>query len=86
MGHDEVPVAFEQQRVVEHPFEVDALHMPRPLDLGTLQRVVHGLRDRKEVVAAVDHLPVGVDPDRLQERHVRGEQLGKTTGAGETAS
>ena len=35
----------------------------RPLDVGALQRVVHGLGDGEELVAAVDHLPVGVDAD-----------------------
>ena len=74
--HDVVPLAFELQRVVEHALEVDALHLRRPLDVGALQRVVHGLGDREELVAAVDHLPLGVDADIAEQRDVGGEQLG----------
>ena len=47
VDHDVVPLAFELQRVVEHPLEVDALHLRGPLDVGALQRVVHGLGDAK---------------------------------------
>ena len=72
----EVVVAVEQQRVVEDLLEVDALHRRRPLDVGALQAVVHGLRDREELVAAVHHLPVGVDADAAQQRDVGGQQLG----------
>ena len=73
---DEVVVAVEQQRVVEHLLEVDALHRRGPLDVGALQAVVHGLGDREELVAAVHHLPVGVDADAAEQRDVRREQLG----------
>ena len=73
---DVVVVALEQQRVVEHLLEVDALHRRGPLDVGALQRVVHRLGDGEELVAAVHHLPVGVDADAPEQRHVGGEQLG----------
>jgi hypothetical protein len=63
VDHDVVPFAFEEQRVVEDMLEVDALHVGRPLDLGALQRVVHLLRDREEVVTAVDDLPLRLDPE-----------------------
>ena len=74
--HDVVVVALEEQRVVEHLLEVRALHARRPLDVGALEPVVHGLGDGEELVAAVHHLPVGVDADAAQQRHVGGEQLG----------
>ena len=67
MNHDEVPVALDEQRVVEHAFEVHALHVLRPLDVRTLQPVVHGLRDGEELVAAVDDLPLRVDAEVLQQ-------------------
>ena len=76
VDHHEVVVAFEEQRVVEHLLEVDALHCRRPLDVGALQCVVHGLRDGEELVAAVHHLPVGVDADAAEQRDVGGQQLG----------
>ena len=72
----EVVVAFEQQRVVEDLLEVDALHRRRPLDVGALQAVVDGLRDGEELVAAVHHLPVGIDADAAEQGDVGGEQLG----------
>ena len=56
--------------------EVDALHVRRPLDLGALQRVVHGLGDREEVVAAVDDLPFRFDPEVAQQRNMRRQQFG----------
>ena len=74
--HHVVPLAFELQRVVEHPLEVDALHLAVPLDVGALQRVVDVLGDGEELVAAVDHLPLGLDPEVAEQRDVRREQLG----------
>ena len=65
---DEVPLAFELQRVVEDTLEVDALHLRGPLDVGALQRVVHRLGDAEELVAAVDHLPLGFEADVAGER------------------
>ena len=76
VDHDEVPFALEGERVVEHALEVDALHLRRPLDVGALQGVVDRLGDGEELVAAVDHVPFGVDPDVAEQRDVRGEQLG----------
>ncbi len=73
---DEVPLAVELQRVVEDALEVDALHLRGPLDLGALQRVVHGLGDAEELVAAVDHLPLGLEADIAGERDVGREQFG----------
>ena len=58
--------------------EVDALHLAGPLDVGALQRVVHVLGDAEELVAAVDHLPLGLDAEVAQQRNVRREQLGDT--------
>jgi len=78
--HDHVvPTVFERERVVEHAFEVRTLHRGRPLDVGALQRVVHVLGDREELVAAVHHLPLGVDVETAQERNVRRQQLGDAT-------
>jgi hypothetical protein len=37
---------------------------------------VHRLRDREEIVAAVHHVPLGVDTHVAQESNVRREQLG----------
>ena len=54
--------------VVEDALEVHALHLRGPLDIGALQRVVHGLGDAEELVAAVDDLPVGLEPDIAGER------------------
>ena len=78
MHHDVVPLALELQRVVEHPFEIDALHLVGPLDVGALQRVVHELRDAKELVATVDHLPLGFDAEIAQQGDVGREQLRHT--------
>ena len=72
----EVVVAFEQQRVVEDLLEVGALHRRGPLDVGALQAVVHGLGDGEELVAAVHHLPVGVDADAAEQGDVGRQQLG----------
>ena len=72
----EVVVAFEQQRVVEDLLQVDALHCRSPVDVGALQAVVHGFRDREELVAAVHHLPVGVDADAAEQGDVGRQQLG----------
>ena len=44
--------------------------------VGALERVVDLLGDREELVAAVHDLPLGVDADAAQQRHVGGEQLG----------
>ena len=74
--HDVVPLAFELQRVVEHPLEVDAFHLAVPLDVGALQRVVDVLGDGEELVAAVDDLPLGLDPEVAQQGNVGREQLG----------
>ena len=46
------------------------------IDVGTLQPVVHRLGDGEEFVAAVHHLPVGVDADAAQQGDVGGEELG----------
>ena len=43
---------------------------------AALQRVVDRLGHREELVAAVDDLPLGLDPEAAQERDVGGEQLG----------
>ena len=43
---------------------------------------MHGLGDGEELVAAVDHLPVGVDADAAQQRDVGGEQLGDAAAVG----
>ena len=69
---DVVPLAVEQQRVLEHLLEVDLLHVGVPRHVRALQRVVHRLGDREELVAAVDDLPLGVDPEALQQRDVGG--------------
>ena len=74
--HHVVPLALELQRVVEHALEVGALHLARPLDVGALQRVVDVLGDAEELVAAVDHLPLGLDAEVAQQRDVGREQLG----------
>ena len=74
--HHVVPVAFELQGVVEYPLEVHPLHLVVPLHLGALERVVDLLRDAEELVAAVDHLPLGVDPEILEQRDVCREELG----------
>ena len=50
-----------------------------PLDFGALQRVVHRLGDGEELVAAVNHLPFGIDADGLQQGDVGREQLGDPT-------
>jgi hypothetical protein len=63
VDHHEVPFALELQRVVEHAFQIDVLHLRRPLDVGALQRVVDGFGDGEEFVAAVHHVPFGVDAD-----------------------
>ncbi len=76
MNDDEVPVAFYEQCVVEHAFEIYALHRLGPFNVCTLQSVVHRLRDREELVAAVDHLPFRVDAEILQQRDMGGQQLG----------
>ena len=76
VDHDEVPLALELQRVVEHAFEVDVLHVRRPLDVGALQRVVDGLGHREELVAAVDHVPFRIYSHVAQQCNMRGEQLG----------
>ena len=76
MDDDVVELALEQQRVVEHLLEVGALHRRGPLERRALQRVVHLLRDAEELVAAVDHLPLGLDAEIAQQRDVGGEQLG----------
>ena len=73
--HDEVVIALDQQRVVEHPFEIDALHLVGPFDVAALQRVVHRLGDGEELVAPAHHLPFGVDAGVAEERHVRRQQL-----------
>ena len=75
---DEVPLAVELQRVVEDALEVDPLHRGVPLDVGALERVVHRLGDAEELVAAVDHLPLGFEADVAGERDVGGEQFGDT--------
>ena len=77
-----VPVALERARRCRGPSGGRSAASRRPLDVGTLQRVVDRLGDREELVAAVDHLPVGVDPDAAQQRDVGGEQLGDTTAVG----
>ena len=74
--HDEVPLSVQLQRVVEDALEVDALHSGVPLDLGALQGVVHGLGDAEELVAAVDHLPLGFEADIAGECNVCREQFG----------
>ena len=52
----------------------------RPLLLGevlrvALQRVVHQLRRVEELLAAVDHLPLDLEPDVAHQRHERVEDL-----------
>ena len=73
MDHDEVPLALELQRVVEHALEVDVLHLRRPLDVGTLQGVVDGLCHGEEFVAAVDHMPFRIYSHVAQQRNMGGE-------------
>ena len=65
---DEVPLAFELERVRQHPLEVGVLHRRGPLDVGALEPVVDRLRDLEELVAAPDHLPLGFDTDVAQQR------------------
>ena len=48
----------------------------RDLDLGALQRVVHGLRDLEEGQVAGQDLPGGRDAERLRPRHQVAQQLG----------
>ena len=79
---DEVVLAVERERVVDHPLEVDALHRGVPLDIGALQRVVHRLGDAEELVAAVDDLPVDFEAGVSRERDVGREQLGDATAVG----
>ena len=82
MDHHVVPLAFELQRVVEDPLEVDVLHRGGPLDVGALQRVVDLLRDGEELVAAVDDLPLGLDAEVAEQRNVGGEELGDAAAVG----
>ena len=82
MDDDEVPAVLEEQRIVEDALEVDALHLGRPVDVGALQRVVDLLGDGEELVASVQHLPLGLDPDAAEQRHVRRQQLGDTAAVG----
>ena len=79
---DEVVAIVHQQRVVQDPLEVGPLHVRRPLDVGPLQRVVDLLGDLEELVAAVQDLPLGVDADAAEQRHVGGEQLGDAAAVG----
>ena len=61
----EVPLALEQQRVVEHLLEVDALHLRRSTrSAAPCSALCTVLGDAEELVAAVDHLPLGVDARR----------------------
>ena len=82
IAHDVVPLAVQQQRVLEHLLEVDLLHVRVPRDVRALEGVVHGLRDREELVTAVDDLPLGFDAQAAQERHVRREELGHASAVG----
>ena len=63
VDHDEVPLALELQRIVEHALEVNVLHLRRPFDVGALECVVDRLGHGEEFVAAVHHVPLRVDPD-----------------------
>ena len=87
--HDaHVPAARELARV-----HLVVLRPGRPLLVGevlrvALQRVVHQLRRVEELLAAVDHLPLGVEPDVAHQRDQRVEDLrdaaaerGRATGA-----
>ena len=76
MDDDVVPAVLEQQRVVEDTLEVRAPHRRGPLDLGTLEPVVGFLGDGEELVAALEHLPLGLHADAAQQRDVGREQLG----------
>ena len=78
--HDDVvPLALEEQGVLEHLLEVHLLHLRIPRHVRALQRVVHRLGDREELVAAVDDLPLRLDAEAAQERDVGREELGHAT-------
>ena len=74
--HDaHVPAVRELARV-----HLVVLRPGRPLLLGevlraALQRVVHQLRRVEELLAAVDHLPLDLEPDVAHQRHERVEDL-----------
>ena len=76
---DEVPLALEQQRVVEHLLEVDALHLRR----STRCRRPAGALCTALVTAKNSSLPwitchSASMPRLAEQRHVGGEQLGDT--------
>ena len=48
------------ERVLSNALEVCVLHCGCPLDVGALESVVHRLGDLEELVAAADHLPLGL--------------------------
>ena len=74
--HDaDVPAAGQLARV-----HLVVLRPRAPLLLGevlrvALQRVVHQLRRVEELLAAVDHLPLDLEPDVAHQRHERVEDL-----------
>src|SRR5450756_2175304 len=82
VDYDDVVAVLQQQRVVEDPLEVRALHLRRPLDVSTLECVVDLLGYGEELVAAVQDLPFGVDADAAEQRHVGGQQLRDTAAVG----
>ena len=75
VDEDEVVGLGQFPGVGRDAFPVAVLHLERPRDLRALQRVVHRLRDREELVAPLEERPFHLEAEVVQERDVRVEQL-----------
>jgi hypothetical protein len=76
VDEDEVGVGLEPLGVVADTVQVGVLERVGPRDRHALEGVVDELRDREELVRAVEELPFRVDPQVLEEGDVRGQELG----------
>ena len=72
----------EQIGVVLRLLLVDVGGSLVPRHLGTLEAVVHELRDREERVRALDHLPRGLDPEVVHQADLGQQELGHPAAIG----
>jgi len=78
----EVPGAVERLRVRAVVAAEDLLLLLGQRDVRALERVVDRLRHVEELVLAVDHLPLGLEPRVAHERDERVEDLGDAAAEG----
>ncbi len=74
--YHEIPAFPEQIRVLFERRQVKAAEAGREFDLHPLQAVVQFLGELEEVVAALEHMPLGLEAETAQQRDKAVQELG----------